>query len=197
MSRPVLIGLTGLLGLLALGLAACQPPSGRESDAPPLQTVENVEIERYLGRWFEIARYDHRFERGCAGVTADYALRDDGLIAVTNTCYQDGLDGNARTASGRARIADATTNAQLKVSFFGPFWGDYWIIDLADDYGWAIVSEPGGRYLWILSRTPQMDEDTLARRLDWLEAQGFDTSRLIRVEQWESAGAAPDAGQAR
>lgn len=172
-----------LAGLLA---AACQPPSGRDANAPPLQTVERVEIERYLGRWFEIARYDHRFERGCAGVTADYALRDDGGIDVTNTCYQDGLDGPVETANGRARIADEATNAQLEVSFFGPFWGDYWIIDLAEDYSWAIVSEPEGRYLWILSRTPQMDEDTLGDRLAWLEAQGFDTAMLIMVEQWES-----------
>ncbi|MFC4725276.1 lipocalin family protein [Glycocaulis abyssi] len=173
-----------LAGLFA---AACQPPSGRDANAPPLQTVENVEIERYLGRWFEIARYDHRFERGCAGVTADYALRDDGLIDVTNTCYQGGLDGPVETANGRARIADEATNAQLEVSFFGPFWGDYWIIDLAGDYSWAIVSEPEGRYLWILSRTPQIDEDTLGDRLAWLEAQGFDTAMLIMVEQWESA----------
>lgn len=175
--------------VLAAGLlaSACQPPSGRSAGAPPLQTVETVEIGRYLGRWFEIARYDHGFERGCAGVTADYALRDDGGIAVTNTCYQDGLDGRARTANGRARIADGATNAKLEVSFFGPFWGDYWIIDLAEDYSWAVVSEPQGRYLWILSREPQMDEDTLAERLAWLEAQGFDTSMLIFVEQWQSA----------
>lgn len=175
--------------VLAAGLlaSACQPPSGRDASAPPLATVERVEIDRYLGRWFEIARYDHGFERGCAGVTADYALREDGKIAVTNTCYQNGLDGRMRTANGRARIADATTNAQLEVSFFGPFWGNYWIIDLADDYSWAVVSEPQGRYLWILSRTPQMEEDTLQDRLGWLEAQGFDTAMLIRVEQWDSA----------
>lgn len=173
--------------LAGLALAACQSqPAGRDSDLP-LQTVEAVDIDRYLGRWFEIARYDHGFERGCEGVTADYARREDGLIAVTNTCYQGGLDGEPRTADGRARIADETTNAQLEVSFFGPFWGDYWIIDLADDYAWAVVSEPKGRYLWILSRTPQMDPDTLQDRLDWLVAQGFDTSMLIFVEQWESA----------
>ncbi|KPP81572.1 MAG: apolipoprotein D and lipocalin family protein [Oceanicaulis sp. HLUCCA04] len=185
MPRSVFPALLALLG--AIMLAGCQPPAGRSDDAAPLQTVEFVEIERYLGRWFEIARYDHGFERGCAGVIADYALRDDGLIDVTNTCYQDGLDGEIETAEGRARVADEATNAQLEVSFFGPFWGDYWIIDLADDYSWAIVSEPQGRYLWILSRTPQMDEDTLANRLDWLEGQGFDTSMLIRVEQWDSA----------
>ncbi|MFN3834681.1 MAG: lipocalin family protein [Glycocaulis sp.] len=175
--------------LLAAGLllTACQPqPSGRDS-AEPLRTVDSVDLDRYLGRWFEIARYENRFERGCAGVTADYALRDDGGIAVTNTCYQDGLDGRIRTASGRARIADPASNAKLEVSFFGPFWGDYWIIDLDEDYRWAVVSEPAGRFLWILSRDPQMDEDTLSARLAWLEAQGFDTSLLIRVEQWERA----------
>lgn len=192
MPRSLFFAVPALLG--AFALAACQPPAGRESDAPPLQTVADLEIERYLGRWFEIARYDHGFERGCAGVTADYARREDGLISVTNTCYQGGLDGQVEVANGRARTVGESTSAQLEVSFFGPFWGDYWIIDLAEDYAWAIVSEPQGRYLWILSRTPQMDEATLSQRLDWLEAQGFDTSMLISVEQWESAEAVPDAG---
>lgn len=186
MYRHALIAL--LAGCLTSG---CQPSSGRSDNAPPLQTVDHVDIERYLGRWFEIARYDHGFERGCTGVTADYALRDDGLIDVTNTCYQGGLDGEAETANGRARIADSNTNAQLEVSFFGPFWGDYWIIDLDEDYAWAVVSEPEGRYLWILSREPQMDPGTLQSRLDWLEAEGFDTSMLIMVEQWEDAQNAP------
>ena len=101
------------------------------------------------------------------------------------------MDGEAETANGRARIADSNTNAQLEVSFFGPFWGDYWIIDLDEDYAWAVVSEPEGRYLWILSREPQMDPGTLQSRLDWLEAEGFDTSMLIMVEQWEDAQNAP------
>lgn len=179
-----LLSLATLL-VAGLALAACQP-SGRDS-AEPLQTVERVDLDRYLGRWFEIARFENSFERGCDGVTADYALRDDGLISVTNTCYQGGLDGERREASGRARIVDGSANAKLEVSFFGPFWGDYWVIGLDDDYQWALVSEPQGRFLWILSREPQIEGDALAARLAELEALGFDTSRLVYPEQWPDA----------
>lgn len=182
-----MICLTRLAAMLAAGLAlaGCQP-SGRDSTAP-LATVERVDLDRYLGRWFEIARYENRFERGCAGVTADYALRDDGLISVTNTCYQGSLEGERREANGRARIVDGSRNTKLEVSFFGPFWGDYWIIGLDEDYRWALVSEPKGRFLWILSREPQMEEDVLAARLEELQALGFDTSRLVYPEQWPDA----------
>lgn len=173
--------------LAGIALAACQSqPSGRER-SEPLQTVESVDLDRYLGRWFEIARYENRFERGCAGVTADYARREDGLISVTNTCYQDSLDGEIRTAEGRARVIDGSGNAKLEVSFFGPFWSDYWIIELDADYRWAVVSEPDGRFLWILAREPQMDSDTLEARLAFLQDTGFDTSMLLFPEQWERA----------
>lgn len=173
--------------LLALLLPACtdQPPAQRES-ARPLRTVESVDLDRYLGLWFEIARYDHGFEEGCHGVTAEYALREDGLIAVQNTCYEGGLTGPIETAEGRARVANEQTGAELKVSFFGPFWGDYWIIELDPDYRWAVVSEPEGRYLWILSREPRMTPDILDTRLARLQADGFDTAALIYPDQWES-----------
>lgn len=181
------VHLSVLLGASLLLLAACQAqPSGRDS-AEPLRSVDSVDLDRYLGRWFEIARYENRFERGCEGVTADYARREDGLISVTNTCYQDSLDGEIRTAEGRARVVDGSGNAKLEVSFFGPFWGDYWIIELDADYRWAVVSEPGGRFLWILAREPQMDSDTLEARLAFLQDAGFDTSMLLFPEQWERA----------
>lgn len=168
-----------LMAALA-ALAACAPqPERRTSDAP-LTTVAEVDLERYLGRWYEIARYDSRFERGCDGVTADYAMREDGLISVVNTCYREGLDGPPETADGRARVVPGSSNAQLEVSFFGPFWGDYWIIELDEaEYQWSVVSEPRGRYLWILSRTPQMDPDVLDARLAGLDAMGFDTDALV------------------
>lgn len=182
-----MICLVRLIFLVSIGvlMTACQP-SGRDS-AEPLQTVERVDLDRYLGRWFEIARFDNRFERGCDGVTADYALRDDGLISVTNTCYQGGLDGDRREANGRARVVDGSRNTKLEVSFFGPFWGDYWVIGLDEDYQWALVSEPEGRFLWILAREPQMDEEVLSARLEELEAMGFDTAHLIYPEQWPDA----------
>lgn len=169
--------------------SACASPPVSRSSAAPLETVAAVDIDRYLGRWYEIARYDHRFERNCEAVTADYSIREDGLIAVLNTCREGAPDGKARTAKGRARIADKATNAKLEVSFFGPFWGDYWILDLKDDYSRAIVGEPSGRYLWILSRTPTITDESRAEALAKLKAIGYDTSALYFPKQ-------PPAGEA-
>jgi apolipoprotein D and lipocalin family protein len=178
--------IAALLALPGLILAACANPPERRDSGQPLQTVPRVDLERYLGLWFEIARYDSSFEEGCEGVTAEYAMREDGLISVVNTCYEGALDGPVETAEGRARVANGQTNAELEVSFFGPFWGDYWIIELDEDYQWAVVSEPRGRYLWILAREPRMDQAVLDERLARLEADGFDTSALVWPEQWES-----------
>ena len=163
---------------LLLMLAACAEPPVNRAASPPLQTVAGVEVERYLGRWYEIARFPNRFEENCEGVTADYALREDGLIAVTNTCREGAPDGPVKAAKGRARIVDAQTNAKLEVSFFGPFWGDYWIIDLAADYSLAIVGEPEGRYLWVLSRTPTISEARLAETISTLKGFGYNTDAL-------------------
>lgn len=181
--------MTRLIVLLALAaLAGCAPQPERRTSEAPLATVAVVDLERYLGRWYEIARYDNRFERGCDGVTAEYALRGDGLISVVNTCFRDGLDGPPDEARGRARVVDGSAGAKLKVSFFGPFWGDYWVIELDEaEYQWSVVSEPRGRYLWILSRTPHMDPDVLDARLAKLEAMGFDTDALVYPEQDGSA----------
>lgn len=169
--------------LMAAFFAGCAAqPSYRASDEP-LRTVQSVDLDRYLGRWYEIARLPNRFEKNCEGVTAEYARRDDGLIKVTNTCRKHAPDGKVEVANGRARIVDATTNAKLEVSFFGPFWGDYWIIDLAEDYSLAVVSEPQGRYLWILSRTPTISADLKTTVLSALEAGGFETSALYFPQQ--------------
>ncbi|MCH8488615.1 MAG: lipocalin family protein [Oceanicaulis sp.] len=181
--------MTRLIVLLALtALAACAPQPERRTSDTPLTAVAEVNLQRYLGRWYEIARYDNRFERGCDGVTAEYAMRGDGLISVVNTCYRDGLDGPADEARGRARVVDGSGGAKLEVSFFGPFWGDYWVIELDEaEYGWSVVSEPRGRYLWILSRTPHMDPDVLDARLSRLEAMGFDTGALVYPEHQADA----------
>lgn len=165
--------------ILALSAVA----SGCVSFYPPLDVVEFVDPERYAGKWYEIARYPNSFERGCAGVTADYALREDGKIDVVNTCRQGEVDGPERSQSGVARIVDEETNAKLKVSFFFPFEGDYWIIELDKDYQWAVVGEPSRRFLWILSRTPQMDEQLLSDIFDTLPEKGYDSSQLERVPQ--------------
>ena len=149
----------------------------------PLETVEWVDIQRYLGLWYEIARLPNRFERDCEGVTAEYSLRDDGRITVRNSCREGSLDGEVKVANGRARIVDSDTNAKLEVSFFGPFWGDYWIIGLADDYSLALVGEPSGRYLWILARTPTIDDSVRDAALSALTDAGYDVSALYFTQQ--------------
>ena len=178
--RKIFSALINLPSTLALAIvAACSSqPSYRAADAPPLQTVSNVDLSRYLGRWYEIARLPNRFEKDCEGVTAEYARRADGLIAVTNICRIGTPEGRVKQATGRARIVDEDTNAKLEVSFFGPFWGDYWVIDLAEDYSHAVISEPEGRYLWILARTPEIEDDLKAQILTDLRAKGFDTDAL-------------------
>ena len=172
--------------LLAFGfltLVACASPPVNRDLSTPLTTVEKVDVDRYLGKWYEIARFPNNFEKNCEGVTAEYARRDDGLIEVANTCREGAPDGKARVANGRARIVDETTNAKLEVSFFGPFWGDYWIIGLADDYSVSLVGEPSGRYLWILSRTPTLTEDVLANAIANLKDAGYNTDALYFTKQ--------------
>ena len=172
-----------VIGIAALALAGCaSPPVNRAADAP-LDVVSSVDLDRYLGRWYEVARLENSFEKNCEGVTADYSRREDGLIRVVNTCRKGGADGPVETANGRARIVDPSTNAKLKVSFFGPFWGDYWIIDLKDDYSRSIVGEPSGRYLWILSRTPALSDASLADAVAVAGAKGYDTTRLYFTRQ--------------
>ncbi|ACZ12756.1 lipocalin family protein [Sulfurospirillum deleyianum] len=146
--------------------------------AQELPTVSWVDMERYLGKWYEIARFDHSFERGCDEVEAFYTLRDDGMIGVENSCFKRATQSH-NVAYGRAKIVDEMSKAKLKVTFFWPFYGDYWIVDVAEDYSYAMVSEPSKRYFWILSRTPQLSEDTLSRLLSYATYLGFDTSKLI------------------
>jgi apolipoprotein D and lipocalin family protein len=149
----------------------------------PLEVVAHVDLQRYLGVWYEIATLPQVFERGCVGVTAEYSLMRTGDIRVVNTCIQGTLDGQARTARGRAKVVDRRTNAKLKVSFFWPFWGAYWIIGLDEDYRWAVVGHPGRDYLWILSRSPQMDDALYRSILDLVAKQGYDLTRITRTPQ--------------
>jgi apolipoprotein D and lipocalin family protein len=149
----------------------------------PLEVVAHVDLQRYLGLWYEIATLPQVFERGCVGVTAEYSLMRTGDIRVVNTCIQGTLAGQARTARGRAKVVDRRTNAKLKVSFFWPFWGAYWIIGLDEDYRWAVVGHPGRDYLWILSRSPQMDDALYRSILDLVAKQGYDLTRITRTPQ--------------
>jgi apolipoprotein D and lipocalin family protein len=123
------------------------------------------------------------FQKGCTATTADYSLREDGLIEVINSCRKKTLDGKLKQAKGKAKVVDPATNAKLKVSFFGPFWGDYWIIDLDPDYQWAVVGGPKRKYLWILSRTPQMDPALYDEIVSRLPAKGYDPNGLNTTTQ--------------
>ncbi|MEX3972139.1 lipocalin family protein [Paraburkholderia caribensis] len=148
------------------------------------EPAKSVDVDRYTGRWYEFARYDNRFERGRDFVTADYAKRDDGLISVINTGREGGADGPRRVARGKARVIPDSDNAKLKVSFFGPFYvGDYWVLDHADDYSWSIVGEPGGTYLWILTREAKPAVELQRALLERVRAMGYDLSMLRRTQQ--------------
>lgn len=161
-------------------LASCaKGPVGNENVPEPAKAVE---LDRYLGLWYEIGRYENRFEKGCEAVTAEYTKREDGLIQVINTCHHDRVDGEVEVAEGKAKIVEGTGNAKLKVSFFGPFYlGNYWVLDHAEDYRWSIVGEPSGRYLWILARAPLNDDE---KTFLWNRAKelGYDISLLRDVK---------------
>jgi apolipoprotein D and lipocalin family protein len=145
--------------------------------------VKELVLDKYLGTWYELARYDHSFERGLEGVTATYSMREDGKIKVLNSGYKGGLDGKKSEAIGKAKIPDAKIPAKLKVSFFWIFYGDYFVMELDDDYQWAVIGSKSDKYLWILSRTPQMDPSIYKDLLDRLTKRGYDVSKLIEVKQ--------------
>jgi len=170
-----------LLGVLAAG--GCTTTTTARLHLATLQTVPYVDLKRYLGTWYEIASFPQSFQKGCTGTTATYSLRQDGDIDVVNRCRKERLDGEERSAKGRARVVDRATNAKLKVSFFRPFWGDYWIVDLAADYQYAVVGHPSRDYLWILSRTPTMDGAVYDAIVGRMRAQGYEVERLQRTLQ--------------
>ena len=148
----------------------------------PLESVAKVDISRYTGRWFEIARYPNRFERKCdSNATATYSLCSDGKIRVVNTCKT--RECKLTQSNGWARLVDQKTGSKLKVTFFWPFFGDYWIIDLSPNYEYAVVGEPSRKYLWILSRTAKMDDKLYAEITGRLATMGYDASKLERGRQ--------------
>lgn len=150
--------------------------------------VKKLDIQKYLGTWYEIARFDHSFERGLVGVTAHYSLRPDGKIKVVNSGYKNSLDGEFRSAEGKAKIPDpVNAPAKLKVSFFWIFYADYIVMELDEDYQWAVVGSKSDKYLWILSRTPQLDKVVYDDLLERIEKRGYDVSALIEVEQKDSS----------
>ncbi|HYQ56546.1 MAG TPA: lipocalin family protein [Draconibacterium sp.] len=150
--------------------------------------VKELNLQRYLGTWYEIARYDHRFERGLVGVTANYSMRPDGKIKVVNSSYKKTLDGEYTEAVGKAKIPDPENEpAKLKVSFFWFFYGDYYVLELDEDYQWAVIGSSSDNYLWILSRTPQLAPEVYNELLQGIEDRGYDISKLIKVKQKENS----------
>jgi lipocalin len=150
---------------------------------PELKIVEYVDVARYMGTWFEIAKFPQRFEKGLVGVTANYTLLPNGRVRVLNSGYEEDFNGILKTAKGKAWVIDNRTNAKLKVSFFWPFAGNYWILELGKDYEYVAVGDESRKYLWILSRTPQMDEAVYNGLLKRVQDKGFDISRLEKNPQ--------------
>lgn len=170
-----------LIPLAALYLAACS-----NTDLPEgIEPVRDFELPRYLGKWYEIARLDHSFERGLERVTAEYQMRNDGGARVINRGYNPEED-RWEEAEGKAYFIDSPDIGRLKVSFFGPFYGGYNIFELDDNYEYAMVAGPDRSYLWILARTPTLDDERQARLVERADALGFDIDALIFPEPAET-----------
>lgn len=168
------------LASCTLALAAVMP--GAQASENLVQTVPSVDTQRYVGKWYEIANYPMFFQRKCVGdTTADYAAKPDGKISVLNRCRTK--DGTFDEADGEASVVEGSNNSKLKVTFFKPFSGDYWIIGLDPDYRWSVVGSPDRKYLWILSRTPEMAPADLKRALDAARAQGYTLEELRYTPQ--------------
>jgi apolipoprotein D and lipocalin family protein len=172
----------GLLLLLTLSLSGClSMPDG-------VKPVSDFEVDRYLGKWYEIARLDHSFERGLSNVTAQYSLREDGGVKVLNRGFS--IKDNAwEDAEGKAFFVENKDTGYLKVSFFGPFYGSYVIFDLDQaDYQYSFVSGPDTSYLWLLSRTPEVSDEVMQKFMQRSRALGFDTDSLIFVDHNKADG---------
>jgi apolipoprotein D and lipocalin family protein len=149
--------------------------------AQTLETVPFVDLSRYSGKWYEIASFPQRFQKGCTCTSAEYSLSDKGYVIVENKCRKDSVNGSIKGIKGKAWVQKNSGNAKLKVQFFWPFRGDYWIIDLAPDYSYAVVSEPGKAYLWILCRKNSMPEEEYQSIVKRLKEKGFATEKLQKT----------------
>lgn len=161
-----------------IGLAACESNSELTTT-----TVKELDLAKYVGSWYEVARFDHRFERNLVGCKAKYTINEDGTVKVVNSGYKETLDGKYKESEGKTRRPDAAKPGQLEVSFFMGFYSEYNVMELAEDYRYALVGSKSEDYLWILSRTPQLDPSDKDFLLRQARARGYDTDRLIWVEQ--------------
>lgn len=163
-----------LLSLLALGGCADGPLTVDNT------TVKQLDLKRFMGRWYEIARYDHKFERGMTNVTATYTLLDNGKIEVLNEGMKD---GKHKIANGKGKLPDASEPGKLNVAFFLWFYADYYVLNIAPDYSYALIGSSSDKYLWIMSRTPSLPKPVLDSLIDNLRRRGYDTSKLILVKR--------------
>lgn len=167
--------------LLGLGSSATASPIGAFNVPAPAKPVD---IDRYVGRYYELARYENIFQRGCEAVSADYSKIPGGMVRIVNICHDKGMDGPARSVNGRAKLVEGSRNAKFKVSFLGPaFLGDYWVLDRADDYSWAIVSDRTGKFLWLLHRQPTPGPAEIAFLVNRAKTLGFNTALLRFTKQ--------------
>lgn len=153
------------------------------STSQTLQTVPYVDLQKYVGKWYEIASFPQRFQKDCYCTTAEYTLTDKGFVIVENRCNKNSINGKQSYIKGKVFVVENSGNAKLKVQFFWPFKGKYWIIDLADDYSYAVVGHPNKKYLWILSRTPTMNETTYQQIISSVKEKGFDMAKIKRTKQ--------------
>ncbi len=150
---------------------------------PELQTVPHVDVKKYAGKWYEIASFPQIFQKGCHCTIAEYTMTDKGYLIVENRCNRDSINGKQSYIKGKAFVEKNSGNAKLKVKFFFLFRAKYWIIDLADDYSYAVVSHPNRKYLWILSRIPKMSDTVYQQILSRLKEKRFDLAKLQMTEQ--------------
>lgn len=162
--------------MLALGVTGCSFFSSATDS--PLETVPSVDVKRYAGKWYEIASFPFYWQKGCSCTTAEYEVLENGVLKVTNTCIKE---GDVDQSVGKAFVVEGSNNAKLLVQFFWPFKGDYWVIDLAPDYSYAVVGVPSRKYCWILSRTTVMSDETYAGIVERVKAKGFDVSQFNRT----------------
>jgi len=176
-----------LIALSVLILVSCASP--QDKDLPPLKTVQYVDLNKYVGLWYEIAKIPNSFQDHCAyGTTAEYKIDEDGDIIVTNSCYDE--ESSLDVAEGLANIIDKKSNTKLEVSFVSflgirPFWGDYWIIGLDENYQWAVVGTPNRKYGWVLSRTPSLPDDTMQKIFSLLKSQHYNPDNFEISKQKE------------
>jgi apolipoprotein D and lipocalin family protein len=174
---------TRLLLTAGAVLAGAAILSTRSRRHAPLRTVPRLDLPRYMGRWYEIARLPQRYEKGCHRVYAEYSLHLDEYVEVKNSCRKGSPNGKVEVAEGKGFPVAGSSNSKLRVQFFWPFRGDYWVLELDPDYAYALVGAPDRESLWILSRTPTLDHDVLERLVQLADQKGFPVEKLLLTDQ--------------